>query len=81
MTNEQLHEAVRKLILETFSLSEADAPAKLDVDSVEQWDSLGHLALIEAIEAGFKVSLAHGDAVNMLGEEMIVQILAEKLRA
>lgn len=79
MSIDSLKNRVRAVILESFELSEADAPAKLDVDSVEQWDSLGHLALIEAIEVAFKVKLDHAEVVTMLGEDKIVAILAAKM--
>lgn len=55
MDNEKrtkLHGVVAK----TFEISVQDVTDELAVGSIPQWDSLGHLGLITAIEEAFGVS-------------------------
>jgi len=78
MTDDELKTSVRNLIIETFSLDGA-VPINIDVESVGRWDSLGHLALIEAIEDTYHVSFTHAETVVMLDEHAIIKMLASKL--
>jgi acyl carrier protein len=78
MISNELKMDVRNLIIETFSLRDS-LPLNFDVESINQWDSLGHLALIEVIEDSYRVSFSHAETVAMLNEDAIAQILASKL--
>ena len=46
-------------------LDAADAPRDLNQDNVEQWDSLGHLRLVLAIEAEFGTTF-HTETIPLL---------------
>lgn len=71
---------VRAVIAETFEMAPASLPAEPDVETIEKWDSLGHMQLIEALEAAFDLEVAHADAVNLLSQSAIVEHLHSRLR-
>lgn len=76
MAENELNARVRAVIARTFEL-EADAlPAEPDADNIQKWDSLGHLALIEALEEEFGLELDHAAAVEMLSASAIVEKLS-----
>lgn len=45
-----------KIVATTFEIPLEDVSEDLMAGSIPQWDSLGHLGLISAIETGFDVS-------------------------
>ena len=77
--SDDLTARVRAVIAETFERDAASLPAEPDVESIEQWDSLGHMQLIEALEAAFEIEVAHGDSVNLLSQSAIVEHLQGRL--
>ena len=46
-------------------------------DTIEQWDSMGHLALITALEEHFQVSISIADAMEMVNIRKIKDVLKE----
>ena len=44
-------------------------------DSIEQWDSMGHLQLITELEQHFGVSISIGDAMEMVSVGKVKEIL------
>ncbi len=77
--SDDLTARVRAVIAETFERDPASLPAEPDVETIEQWDSLGHMQLIEALEAAFEIEVAHGDSVNLLSQSAIVAHLQGRL--
>lgn len=79
MANDALRAKVREVIMQTFGMKDNDVPDHFDVDSLEAWDSLGHMMLIEKLEAVFNVELNHSEAVRMLSEDSIVEVILTKV--
>jgi acyl carrier protein len=46
-------------------------------ETVEGWDSMGHLNLVAALEKSFNVSIDIGDAMEMTSVRKIKQILVD----
>lgn len=46
-------------------------------DNIGSWDSLKHMNLILALEEEFNVSLTEDQVVEILGFELIVEVLKE----
>ena len=78
--SDELAARVRAVIAETFELEPASLPAEPDVESIEKWDSLGHMQLIEALEVAFGLEVAHADAVQLLSQSAIVEHLRGRMR-
>jgi acyl carrier protein len=47
-----------------FNLSEAEKPETLEYQSIKQWDSVGHMALIATIESEFSIELEVDDVID-----------------
>jgi acyl carrier protein len=59
---------------ETFGVSATDA-AKLEYQGIQAWDSVGHMALITAIEEAFGVMLDTDDIIDLNSFEKGKEIL------
>jgi acyl carrier protein len=55
MADQEQVERVRTIIASVFRASASQLPAEPDQNNVKGWDSLNHLRLILALEAGLKV--------------------------
>jgi acyl carrier protein len=58
--------------VDTGSLDESSSP-----ESVEGWDSMGHLNLVAALEQDYNVSIAIGDVMEMVSVRRIREILLQ----
>ena len=70
MTNEN-HQRLRRVFCEVFELEESSAPVKPEQGNIAQWDSLGHLRLIMAVEAEFHVRFATEKIPALLSLKLI----------
>ena len=58
--------------IEPGSIDESSSP-----ESVEGWDSMGHLNLVAALEHDFNVSIDIGDVMEMVSVKRIREILLQ----
>ncbi len=66
---------VQRTVAEIFSQPiEAIAPES-SPDTIEGWDSVGHLNLVLALEQEFRVQFSPDDIERMLGVQQIVEVL------
>ena len=76
-----MDDALRGLIASTLRLSAAEAKALSLSDSihtVRNWDSLGHIRLVLALEAAYDVSIPDTDAIQLTSVERIVTFLRQR---
>jgi acyl carrier protein len=71
MTHDALREEVRGVIAGALHLPPAQLPADATADSVEAWDSLGHLAVLHAVMEHFQIDLDHAQAVTLTTEALL----------
>lgn len=76
---ETLRGEIRAIMATTFGMAPAALPQKASVEALPAWDSLGHLALIEALAARFKVAIPVRDAVELLTEDDLVRYLSRQM--
>ncbi len=50
--------------IETFGISAADLNDSLQYQSIKAWDSVGHMALVAALEGAFDIMLEMDDIVD-----------------
>ena len=81
MEKSNIRDALRAEMGSVFEVPVETLPADACTDSVAQWDSLGHLMLIEAVELRFGIAFRHEEMVEMLTEAALVETLAEKTQA
>lgn len=71
-----LEERVRGVIAQVFSLDKAAVTDAASQETIEKWDSLGHLNLLQAIEEEFRVNLPDNEIGDMTSLKSIVRILS-----
>lgn len=69
-------EKLAKVFADTFGISEAETKG-LQYQGIEQWDSVGHMTLVAAIEDDFDISLDTDDIIDMSSFEKAQEILAK----
>ena len=66
---------VEEVIARVFKIDSRTVVDGSSRDSIEQWDSMGHLQLITELEQHFGVSLSIGDAMEMVSVGKVKEIL------
>jgi acyl carrier protein len=61
MTNKQKYDQAFK---ETFSIGDEDLNSTLEYQSIDTWDSVGHMALVAALEDEFDIMLEMDDVID-----------------
>ena len=74
MTNQEKYD---KAFTETFNI-ENSRLAGLKYQEIKEWDSVGHMELISAIEDEFDIEMETDDIVDFSGYEKGKEILSEK---
>ena len=49
---------------ETFSINEKVLKSNLEYNSIEEWDSIGHMNLVSSLEENFEISFETDDIVD-----------------
>ena len=81
MGHDEIQARLRAVIAEVFETTPDALPVGADTDSVEKWDSLGHLMLIESLEEAFDVTFGHAETIEMLSEADLLERLAARISA
>ncbi|MCI7472076.1 MAG: acyl carrier protein [Clostridiales bacterium] len=69
-------ERYNKLFLTSFPIEEADLPT-LTYRGIKQWDSVGHMDLMSAMEETFDIGLSTMDVLDFSSYEKGKEILAK----
>ena len=77
MISKSTADRVRMIAGQTFNIPADSITPQLSSDDVENWDSLGHLNLILALEQEFKVRFAPEQIQQMMSLEAIIKILQQ----
>ena len=75
-----LNQTIRKIIEEKFRIKNNKKIKIYNSDTVEAWDSLGHMLLIEEIEKKFNISVSQKDVVFLQSEKSLVGYLNKKIK-
>jgi len=68
---------VEELVGKVFKINPEELSDTSSRNTIEQWDSMGHLALITALEEQFQVSISITDAMEMANIRKIKDVLKE----
>jgi acyl carrier protein len=69
---------VRRTLSDLFSLPVESVTAETSPKTLEAWDSMGHLMVVEALEQEFEVELSPEEIERMKDVATAVAILDEK---
>ena len=68
---------VEEVVGKVFKINSLEISDTSSRNTIEQWDSMGHLALITALEEQFQVSISITDAMEMANIRKIKDVLKE----
>lgn len=74
MTNKEKYDAIFK---ETFNLESSQLNSDLEYQSILEWDSVGHMSLIAALEDEFDISMEMDDVIEFGTYETGILTLAK----
>lgn len=66
---------VEQVIAEVFKVDSGEVDGSFSRETIEGWDSMGHLSLVLALEAQFRVSISIADSMEMVSVGKIRTIL------
>lgn len=69
------HEDLKKVIGNVFNMDPNIVAEDASIDTVSNWDSLGHLNLVLALEERFNVTLTEEETVEILNYNLIRMVL------
>lgn len=71
-------EKYNQAFMDVFELSNENLDDKLVYQSIQLWDSVGHMSLIAAIEEAFDIMMEMDDIIDLSSYEKGKEILTEK---
>jgi acyl carrier protein len=67
----------KKIFTETFSMDETKLE-NLEYNKITEWDSIGHMTLVAAIEEQFNITMETDDVIDLSSFKKGKQILFDK---
>ena len=65
MTTEFIDEKLKSIVVDTLQIQVSDYNEDLAAGDIPQWDSIGHVNLLMAVEQGFEIALDVTDAIDI----------------
>jgi acyl carrier protein len=78
MAPDILHQ-VEVIIKKTFDDNDVSITLQTTADDVDEWDSMTHLELIDAIEKHFKIRFALGELQSLKNVGDMVKLISKKI--
>ena len=66
---------VRNILIKILKIDKKEKYLILDTETVENWDSIAHLMIIEELSNNYKINIPTQDALNLLSEIEIIEYL------
>ena len=63
------------VFMESFSVSSEELNSELKYDSIPEWDSVGHMSMVSALEDAFDIVLDMDDIIDFSSYDFGIQIL------
>lgn len=68
---------LREIFAESLGVAEEQVTDDLQYNSIEEWDSIAHMALIAAIDDGFDIMMDTDDVIDMSSFAKAKEILTK----
>ena len=68
-------EKYKKVFTESFSVEESQLNVDLEYNSIEAWDSVGHMGMIAELEEVFEIMLDTDDIIDFSSYNKGIEIL------
>ena len=72
MSNKEIYD---QSFYASFSLSSDSLDENLEYNSIPEWDSIGHMELMAALEEGFEITLEMDDIIDFGSYKKGIEIL------
>ena len=73
MTNKEKY---NKIFMECFDLEEKQLENDIEYNSIESWDSIGHMEMIAELEDTFDIEMETDDIINFSSYKVGFELLA-----
>jgi acyl carrier protein len=80
MSKSEVMEKLTATIREVFENSSIVVSETTTADDVDEWDSLGHISLVEQIESLFKVKFALAELMKLQNVGDMADLILKKLK-
>ena len=77
MSAAQVTQEIRKIAAETLNVAEERIELELAAGDIPEWDSLGHVSLLQAVEDHFDIAFDVADAIDAESVEDLVFLVKE----
>jgi len=74
MSNKEKYD---RIFIESFDLEKSRLNDKLEYNSIESWDSIGHMQMIAELEDTFEIEFEMDDIINFSSYNKGMRILAK----
>jgi acyl carrier protein len=82
MTTEiEVDDRIKQVVANVFAVDVATVTEDASPDTVENWDSLGHMNLVVALEEEFHIQFSDEQMMEMLNLPLVVCVVKEQLAA
>ena len=71
-------EKYKKLFTEALSINETSVKDDLKYNDIPEWDSIGHMSLMSALEESFNISMETDDIIDFSSYKKGIEILESK---
>ena len=68
-------ETYKKVFVDSLSLNNSENIEELEYNIIPEWDSIGHMSLIAALEEEYKISLETDDIIDFSSFKKGIEIL------
>jgi acyl carrier protein len=76
-----MEEKIKKIMSDVFLIDISTINNSSSQDTIENWDSIGHLNLITSLEETYKVIFDEEEIIQMLNFELVCLITIEKINS
>lgn len=79
MSEQQIYAKLEEIFMDVFDLDEVDLFEDTTADDIDEWDSLEHINLIEAVEEEFGMKFKMGEVSTMKNVGEMVKIIKSRI--
>lgn len=78
---EEIYSRLNEVFRDVFDDDTIEVNAETTAEDIEDWDSLNHITLIDAVESEFKVRFTMGEVSGMKNVGEMAEIIKERGKA
>jgi len=79
ISRETLYSDLIEILSDLFDINPDEVDLNTSPDTIEAWDSIGHIRLISSIEEKYQISITPEDQIEMLNVDLVISFLTDKL--